>query len=80
MQAVRAGSGTEKKKVSDAVIEFFDEHPANPEFFIEALTEELRRSPRNAPALKALCEFAYHLQTITIQKRIHLKKILWMIQ
>ncbi|OGM91230.1 hypothetical protein A2755_02400 [Candidatus Wolfebacteria bacterium RIFCSPHIGHO2_01_FULL_48_22] len=78
-QAIRASSTTNKKNVSDEIIEFFNEHPHNTELFIESLAGMLDPK-KHASVLKELSEFAYNLQTVTIQKRIHIKKLLWTIQ
>ncbi len=75
-KVLHATSGSDKKKVSDEIIEFFDASPQNTDVFIETLTDALDPK-KDSTALQAICEFALNLQTVTIQKRIHIKKLLW---
>ncbi len=80
-KTLQAKTAADKKKLSDDILEYFDADSGNMDVFLETLTEVLREDPvRNAHALHALCGFAFDAQTMTIQKRIHLKKVLWMIK
>lgn len=76
--AVVSTSETQKKNITDEILDFFDAGSENLNCFIEALEHELN-TRKNTKAMRALHEFAYNTHTSNIQKRIHLKKVLWMI-
>ena len=76
--AVVSTSETQKKNITDEILDFFDAGSENLNCFIEALEYELN-TRKNTKAMRALHEFAYNTHTSNIQKRIHLKKVLWMI-
>ncbi len=72
-------SESTSEKIVDAIIAFDQKNPTNLSALCEALMIELYAHKKHQHALKELIPLMTHLQTLTLSKRIHLKKLLCLI-
>lgn len=68
-----------REKVVDAIIAFDQKNPTNLPAVCEALMIELRSQNRYQQALRETIRLITNMQTLTLSKRIHLKKLLCLI-
>lgn len=69
------------KKMADEAMEFLEKDPSHEDMFFGALISLLRADPvRNARALGEISSFLMRSNTMTLNRRLHLKQLLWMIR